>query len=153
MKKLIWFLLLWCTFSNAQKSDNTWLMGYHYYPYFVPALDFYFNTPDTIAWNAPIDFFGANAGICNSTGDLQFYTNGVTMCNYLNDTLNNSYKFNYDSTAMGPPYSIDQLPSQSVIIVPFPGPGNQYYVFHVQYQLRIAQTALSQKTLHPHLLP
>ncbi|MBK8416983.1 MAG: hypothetical protein IPL22_22190 [Bacteroidetes bacterium] len=62
MKK---FLLLILTCSSlvvhSQKTDNVWLLGYHYYPSFVPALDFYYNSPDTIAWNSPIEFFGANA--------------------------------------------------------------------------------------------
>jgi len=131
MKK---FLLLILTCSSlvvhSQKTDNVWLLGYHYYPSFVPALDFYYNSPDTIAWNSPIEFFGANASVCNSSGDLQFYTDGISMFNYLNDTIANSTRFNYDSI-MGPPYYLSTLPAQSVIITPYPGQNDQYCVFHL----------------------
>lgn len=131
MKKFLILFFTCCSFlSYSQKTDNVWLVGYHYYPSFVSALDFYYNPPDTIAWNSPIEFFGANASVCNPSGDLQFYTNGVSMFNYLNDTMPNSFQFNYDSI-MGPPYYLTSLPAQSVIITPYPGQNNIYGVFHL----------------------
>src|SRR5678816_946017 len=84
-------------YCQAQKYDNVMILGYHYYmggP--IPILDFTYGSPDTAAIYSPLDMMGTNASICDSSGLLQFYTNGVIVANKYGQVLDNSLDFNYD---------------------------------------------------------
>jgi hypothetical protein len=115
---------------QAQKHDNVWVFGYHYFPGFVPGLDFYYTPPDTIGINSPLDFFGTTTSISNTQGDLKLYTNGTAVCNFNNDTLPGSFHFNYEPTLYG--LVNDPIhPEQSVIMLPDPGNPDYFTLFHM----------------------
>ncbi len=132
MKKAIVFLMImFCVFNlSAQKENNMWIFGYHFYPSFIPAMDFYNGVPFLTGSNTSLDFWGCDASICNSNGDLLFYTDGVTMMNYLHDTIAGSQSFNDDSALVLMYGYMPRLPSQSAFILPYPGNPNQYSIIH-----------------------
>jgi hypothetical protein len=77
-----------------------------------------------------MNFFNTNASICDTSGQLLFYTNGVYIANRNHDSLMNCKDFNPGwSTDF---YSDDGLGwSQAAIVIPKPGFDDQYLIFHV----------------------
>lgn len=115
----------------AQFYDNIWLLGYDGGSQSPNEADFgisllnFSNGKLSISDNQDIEmnFNDTNSSICDSTGNLLFYFNGVyiedsthqTMLN--GDTLNEWNLFGYD------------LP-QGGLILPFPNHQDQYYLLH-----------------------
>lgn len=132
MKKFatLYLIILLFSTSYAQKEDNMWVFGYHYYPSFLPALDFGLGYPQITASNCPIDFYGNISSICDTNGYIAFYTDGVVMMNYLHDTLKNGQHFNDDSLTIAQYGYMPQLISQNTFILPFPGHAGQYALIH-----------------------
>ena len=124
------FLQFWSQLISAQNRTNIWQLGENgigsnptYY------LDFSSGILDTVNLFRKMNFFITNASICNATGELLFYTNGVWIANRNHDTLYDSQDFNpgywtdyYGDVGMGIPQGCLFLPSDV---------GNKYYLFHV----------------------
>ena len=107
------------------------MLGHNYgNPSIYPrsGLDFTSGSPDTFSLFRPLPFFLTNASVCDSSGQLSFYTNGIYVANKLHDTLQNSQNFNpgYNTVNNNTGLNIDQ----AVIIVPFPGDSLKYFLFH-----------------------
>ncbi len=73
--------------------------------------------------------FITDASICDTSGQLLFYTNGVYIANRNHDTLENCENFNpgystnfYDEAGLGH--------TQAAMIIPKPGSLTDYYIFH-----------------------
>ncbi len=107
-----------------------WIFGYHYYPSFIPAIDFSLGYPQVTASNSPISFFGNISSICDSNGYISFYTDGVVMMNYLHDTLIGSMNFNDDDSLVSQYGYMPQIIAQNTFILPYPGHHGQYAVLH-----------------------
>ncbi len=107
---------LWVHFSYAQnKQANNWYFGQH--------AGITFNTPDgspQVLYDGQINQLEGCASISSPSGDLLFYTDGMTVWNNEHDTLQNG------DSLMGHPSS-----SMSAIIVPWPLTENKYYIFTV----------------------
>jgi hypothetical protein len=102
MRKL--FSLLFTLMVNlllGQKNDNYWPLAYSYgigsvYYY---NMEFTNGYADTVSYQRKMKFYMGNAAISDSSGDLQFYTNGIWIANRQHDTMQYSLNFN-------PSYSI-----------------------------------------------
>ncbi|MBA2407295.1 MAG: T9SS type A sorting domain-containing protein [Chitinophagales bacterium] len=135
MKKLLLVaaLQLWCVQKKtfAQNRSNVWELSYQL---FVPdcGLDFSSGSPDTFSVWRNLDFFNTNASICDTTGQILFYTNGQWIANRDDDTLMNSEQFN-------PGWATDTFYSsggglgfeQGAIGLPDPGDSSSYYLFYI----------------------
>jgi hypothetical protein len=79
--------------SASQNRDNIWMLAQQF---FAPdcGLDFSNGSPDTFSITRKLDFFNTNASICDTNGQLLFYTNGQWIANRNDDTLLNSDHFN-----------------------------------------------------------
>ena len=130
MKKAVFILLfgLLSTTVHSQKRDNIWPMGYRSFPnpdYFY--FDFSNGQPDTVRYYREMPFFITHASICDTTGNLLFYTNGQYIANKDNDTLLNSQNFNPGY------YTLSYYPgglgfSQAALFLPFSDTSRFYYV-------------------------
>ncbi|MBL7929595.1 MAG: T9SS type A sorting domain-containing protein [Bacteroidia bacterium] len=127
------FLMLCYGTAPAQFRDKEWqisLSGYSINPA-IPTNALYV-TPlgvDTFSLIRPLSFTNDNHGICDTSGNLLFYTNGIWIANRLHDTLWNSVNFNpgYASTNYSPwgmPYM------QYVLILPNSDSSHLYYIFN-----------------------
>ncbi len=118
--------------TTAQQHDNVWPIGYHYCSgCAIPILDFTYGRPDTAGIYSPIDLFYTNTSICDSSGLLQFYTNGIWVANKYGQILPGSQDFNLDSAVVHFGWTAYMPFFQCAIAVPFPGHPNQYCLFHV----------------------
>jgi len=121
-------------YSHAQNRTNVWELSYN------PALDslaypacginFNSGKADTFTTYSTMSFYTTDASICDTNGNLLFYTNGIFVANKNNDTLLNSANFDtgwattfYGSGGLG----IDQ----GAVIIPYPGQSTKYYIFYV----------------------
>ena len=96
MKFLILFILLLCScYLTAQKYDNTWLIGEGYYNFannqYEKTYQLTFNhigiQQDTIRRN--METRATSASICDTAGNLQFYTNGIFINDHSHQLMEN----------------------------------------------------------------
>jgi hypothetical protein len=145
MKKIRYITLIVCltTVLYAQnnsidaKRDYVWKMGYegYYRPTdtMVGSITLNFNhTPREITVNTDsAGLSGANASICDSLGNLLFYTNNIFIYGADglklagSDTLNSGY---FSDPVNGG--DTGYLLFQTVLILPLPNSHNLYYVLH-----------------------
>ena len=122
---LIEFLLTFVGFS--QKRNAIWELGGTGN---LCLLDF--NTGpvqlDTILRN--MRFYLTNSSICDSSGSLLFYTNGIYIANANNDTMINGSGINPGSYSTGWAHFGLAMP-QTAVIVTDPASTNKYYIFHL----------------------
>ena len=112
--------------------DNVWLFGYGSYstnPILGGSvIDFGPNAPDIYYQPREMDFAQAGAGICDTAGNLLFYTNGIYIANAGHQAMVNG-----DSINPGPGTSsyLSGLPiSQGLIALPVPDSGERYMLVH-----------------------
>jgi hypothetical protein len=118
-------LFLGMGLCTAQKNDNTWIFGYPSSNLPAAGLDFYWGFADTVGFYPPLNFISsACAGICDDSGNLQFYTNGDLVGNWNMQLLQNSGNFNTDANC-----SYNDL-WQSALIIPYPGHPDEYVIVH-----------------------
>jgi hypothetical protein len=137
--------LLFILFFNnhllfAQKENNIWMMSFEL-PNHNSGIDFNSGSPDTFAVYRDLSMFLTNASICDTNGQLLFYTNGCRINNRNHDTLFNSDGFNpgwltnyYQPDGMGLP--------QGMFVIPKPGNYGQYYLFHESGELVLVDSHL-----------
>ncbi|MCB0555617.1 MAG: PKD domain-containing protein [Phaeodactylibacter sp.] len=134
-------LLLWAVFFLAraeaqlqferEKRDYVWVLGASPIenggPYDAIRMDF--NNDEQLFEGVDLDmrFYLANTSMCSRQGDLLFYTNGIEIRNYNNDTL----ATNLAPTPLSQGWLHTGYPlSQGVLALPQPGTDSIYYVFH-----------------------
>jgi hypothetical protein len=129
MKKL--FLFLFIIFvshtSFSQKRNNIWMLGGQFG--INCGIDFSNGSADTFSLNRDMQFYISNSSICDTGGQLLFYTNGNYVANRNHDFMWNTGGFNPgDATDETYPYGLGL--EQGTLIIPNPGDRNQYYIFH-----------------------
>ncbi|MCD4773116.1 MAG: gliding motility-associated C-terminal domain-containing protein [Bacteroidales bacterium] len=120
MKKiLIYFLLFFCTlsylqtFSQPNKRTNFWYFGEN------AGLDFNSGQPIITNYGQFFDNTNGGASICDTAGNLLFYTDGKQIWDRDHYQMKNGF--------------VDFHPgTQAAVIVPLPGSDNIYYVFTSQ---------------------
>ena len=119
--------LFLCSFS--QHRSDKWMLGYGLVTGIKPAMDFSSGVADTFSLTRPMEFFITDASICDTSGQLLFYTNGQQIENRFQSPLFNSSNFN---SGWGQTFYTRGLGySQGAIILPDPGDNNRYYLLYV----------------------
>ena len=133
--------ILFCCFiyslaSFSQKHDNVWLFGYGSNTvdstFGGTRIDFS-NIPEDIHYEyRPMNFNVTCASMCDKTGNLLFYTNGIYIANYLHEKIPSS-----DSLSPGALnndyYTVGYPLEQGLIILPLPDSESIFYIFHERW--------------------
>lgn len=94
-----------------------------------------------------MSFYNTNASICDTNGNLLFYSNGLTIGNRNYDTLYNAVNFNPGwATDFNEPDGMSTC--QGVLFLPDPGDYQRYYVFHETGESFFAHGANQVQPLH-----
>jgi hypothetical protein len=126
------YILLIClmkivSISNAQKQDYVWKIGYKSNNNGSittgETLNFNFNPFQIDTVITGIETLRVSAGICDSLGNLLFYTNGRNICNKDGTLLGNSENLTDCSLRDGCNYT------QQAFVVPYPNHAKQYILF------------------------
>lgn len=139
MKTLLLFLLL-CSplLLNAQevfereKRDNIWLFGSFSLsnPLGANVIMDFAEVPANIYYEfmgVPLDF--TNASICDTSGDLLLYTNGISVYNFAYDSLENGGRINPGEYSDELVEVGNHLP-QGALILPRPGSDSLYHLIY-----------------------
>ena len=92
-------LVCFCIFMTyseqvvAQKENNQWVVGWEF-PGDHSLLDFNNSSPTSLYLFSDLAFFLTNASICDTLGQLLFYTNGHVIYNRNHDSLFNTSAIN-----------------------------------------------------------
>jgi hypothetical protein len=132
---------------NAQGIVNKWLIGY---PGGGANVFIEFNKDSILSIDTAhlkMSFRDLNASICDSHGNMLFYTNGGWIANSTNDTMMNGNDLtpgpyaNYWKT-----YGFRN--AQGAVIIPFPDDSSRYYLFHQTVDLASnGQTVIPSKNI------
>ncbi len=127
----IFFGCFFCTI-NAQKYDNIWLLGQDSptNPDYAGAImDFNGDSVEVYTFFQELFFFQTNASICDTAGNLLFYTNGLKVANALGEVMENGEGINpgaYADSHQDFGYILDQ----GAIAIPVPESDSLYYLIH-----------------------
>lgn len=119
MRKAIVFLSFFFIIffeANAQLETNIWYFGAN------AGITFATNPPSALL-NGALNTSEGCAVICNNTGSLLFYTDGVTVYNKNHLIMDNGTGLHGNTSS-----------TQSAIIVPQPGSNTLYYIFTTDVQ-------------------
>lgn len=123
-------LLLLSINCYSQNRTNIWELGVRTFNGF-PKCGIDFNSGSANAFSIVRDmpFFITNASICDTTGQLLFYTNGIYIANKNHDTLFNgsNYNIGFETNYL---YNDGLNISQGAVVIPKPGNNNKYYIVH-----------------------
>jgi hypothetical protein len=121
----------------AQKHDYVWLMGENSLTvpeYAGTVIDFNTQTPDIYYEFRDMFFFQTNASMCDTAGNLLFYTNGIYVANALGEPMENGEGLNPGEQAeiwQDYGYILDQ----GAIALPAPESNHVYYLLHLDKEL------------------
>jgi hypothetical protein len=149
MKPLLFFVLLVVSFClAAQNRTNVWELCYPWSPTSTKCELRYSNgAMDTSSVYRVMSFVNTNASICDTAGNLLFYTNGIAIGNSNYDTLQNSVDFNPGTlTDFNDPQGMTSC--QGALILPDPGNSERYYVFHESGEGFIVSNIFQVQPLH-----
>jgi hypothetical protein len=152
MKYLIFAFLIFNGITSAisQNFDNYWIMGYN-----TPSsdttfggtvLDFNSSPPNIYYQYTDMNFLETNASMCDSVGNLLFYTNGIYVANRNHSPMLNGMMLNPGQVANDYNESGYHL-NQGAFALPHPTNSNLYYVIHTDY----VYSTTTLKTHSPHL--
>ena len=105
------FTILWGSCLFSQGPANNWYFGYNAGISFTPG-------PASALLNGQMTSLEAAASISDISGNLLFYTNGITVWNASHTIMQNG-------TGL-----IGNQSTSQTLIVPQPGSANLYYIFH-----------------------
>ncbi len=108
------------TSGYCQNQYNVWYFGDH------AGVDFNSGIPVALNNSAMFAFEGC-AGICDSSGNIMFYTNGGDLNSYAGGVWNRNNVLMPNGDLNG--FSGCQSSDQSSLIIPFPGTTNLFYLF------------------------
>ncbi len=125
----VFCLSVHCSFS--QGINNLWLLGYECCQQnFNPMnLDFSSGTMNLSLSQRSMNLNTTNGVICDSQGNLLFYTNGIYVANSLDDTMSNGSGLNPSFFTNNHTANGLTIP-QGNLIIPFPEDSTKYYLFH-----------------------
>lgn len=136
---LIIIILFSCLIEGySQKEDFVWLLGYGNNPNSTitggSRIDFNTEPPTITLEHRPINFFLSDASICNESGNLLFYTNGVTVGDANNEVMENGDSLGLSEIHLsfgigspsGPPLQ------QGAIILKIPEHDSLYMILHME---------------------
>src|SRR5438270_12669177 len=118
------FLFISCA-AISQKEDYVWRIGNN------GGINFNSGQADTFSTQLkrPFTFDAADASICDSAGNLLFFTNGVALFNAAEDTMLNGDSLNPSSYTTNFAQVGLRIPKAGIILRK-PGNPTLYYLFH-----------------------
>jgi hypothetical protein len=118
---LLVFISLTPNYAIAQEEDFVWRLGSNF------GINFNSSHADTFSANVQSPILETNSSVCDSVGELQFYTNGIAVFNSESDTMVNGDSLNPTFFTI----SHNPLPiCQADIIIKRPAYTKEYYLFH-----------------------
>jgi hypothetical protein len=128
----------------GQKHDYIWVYGSQNLPndplsskFGGAYIDFNQSPPVSVSINRKLNF-NLNAGACcDSLGNLQFYTNGIEIHNYMDELIENGDSINYDSVFWEAGKKNGYSEIIGPIALPYPGHQNQYFLFHTAWRYEL----------------
>ena len=127
---LVWYLFI-AVNVFAQNRTNVWELSY--------STDLEYPNCEMFFWNGVMDtqsvprimsFFNTNTSICDTNGNLLFYTNALTIGNKNYDTLQNAENFNPGwATSFDEPDGLSAC--QGALFLPYPEHDSLYILFHI----------------------
>ncbi|MEO0311276.1 MAG: hypothetical protein RIQ89_933, partial [Bacteroidota bacterium] len=129
-KYVLGFFFLMVVQLNAQNRDKVWMLGF--YANQNMGISFDNGSVDTFSLIRDLGFFITNASICDTAGNLLFYTNGQLLYNRFHQPMLNSSNFNPGTATFDPglyPYGLNI--EQGVLVLPHPDSSNLYDLFHI----------------------
>ncbi|NUQ26866.1 MAG: hypothetical protein HUU34_23225, partial [Saprospiraceae bacterium] len=130
----LWFLAI---AAYSQKYDYVWLMGQNSQmtiEHSGTIIDFSALPPDISYEFRDMNFLQVNASICDTAGNLLFYTNGIYIANALGEPMQNGFGLNpgpHAETWQDYGYILDQ----GAMVLPVPENTTQFYVLHMDKEL------------------
>ncbi len=135
---LFYFLLIVSVkISRSQGFDNVWILGFDTVQGQSTGrtqIDFTNGSPNVQLANRYISFRRTNASICDSSGNLQFYTNGFFIVNNNEDTLLNGAYIDTSAVMNSWIHKGSFIP-QGAMVIPRANYTSQYYLFHEKADL------------------
>lgn len=137
MKKILLSLFVLVNFSNylfSQNRENTWMLGQGIFGdtnRLKCGIHFDNGSAEVFSIKRDIGFVDCSTGICDTSGALQFYFNGIILNNKLNRQMENS-----DSLNSGPyngnnwPDAEGTLILEGATTIPRPDHPNQYFLIY-----------------------
>jgi hypothetical protein len=130
---LLLIILLCATITGAQQHDNIWLFGYESYTntegWGGSVMDFSEDTLNIYYEYRDMNLDFTNASICDPTGNLLFYTNGIYIANVIHEPMENGGGLNPGEFADNNSV-YGYILEQGAIALPFPGSDSLYYLIH-----------------------
>jgi hypothetical protein len=126
-------LSLYAVFVAGQMHDAMWLFGRHSAfgdpDYGASVLDFNTEPPIAYEQEREMNLDVTMASMCDSTGNLLFYTNGAWIANFTHEMVENGDSLNPGEITWNS-YNSGLRVAQSHIILPMPDNPGKYYLFH-----------------------
>ncbi len=97
-------------------------------------MDFNGDSAEVYTFFQELYFYQTNASICDTAGNLLFYTNGLKVANALGEVMENGEGLNPGSHA-NTQGDYGYILDQGAIIVPMPGSDSLYYLIHADKQV------------------
>lgn len=134
VKLFFFFVVLLNVHSlDAQQHDNIWLLGYASNTvdstYGGSVLNFSTDTLNVYYQYRDIYFDVTNASVCDTIGNLLFYTNGISIMDASHDIMENGAGLNpgeYADDHLGTGYILNQ----GAMVIPVPESDNLFYLLH-----------------------
>ncbi len=147
MKTLLHIFIIGCLLFlslelQGQKQDYVWLSGYDSQSgfdsaqglrYGISKLDFNSNPVQVTYDSLEMSFYRTNTSICDSNGNIVFYTNGIFIANSFNEKVENGDSLNagWFQYSMSPSVQYDGYRnSQGIVAIPSVNNPNLYYILH-----------------------
>jgi len=119
------FFLLTLKICKAQLNGVQWVLGYD-----VSVLDFRNDTLTNYAIQPFMPFFLTSANICDSSGNLLYYTNGIYVAGADGNQIANGDSLSpCEHSSENACCGLD-IP-QGTLFLPMPGNARYYYLFHM----------------------
>ncbi|MFM9946922.1 MAG: PKD domain-containing protein [Saprospiraceae bacterium] len=130
---VLYLLVFICISTTAQKHDYIWLTGYSSIPgnmeYGGSVIDFNTNPPDVYYEFRTMNLQRTNASICDTAGNLLFYTNGIFIANAIHDQMENGGELNPGQYTND--FSDNGLTlEQGALFLPYPDNDSIYILLH-----------------------
>jgi hypothetical protein len=131
---MLFFLLT----AHGQKHDYIWLMGRNNQTNPAQAgttIDFHTTPPDIYYEFREMYFRQANASICDTAGNLLFYTNGIYIANALHEPMENGTGLAAGPAGVQNQGAYGYILDQGAMILPAPEQDSIYYLLHMDKEL------------------
>jgi hypothetical protein len=135
-------LSFWLGAQNIHdlKRDYVMLSGYGgptYPGHILSGLNFNSSPPTTFSMNKPINILCTNSSICDTSGNLLFFTNGMFVFDKNGNQMPHGDSINYNDyydMLLGLPGGNYYPLSHSIVTLPSPNKSNEYYIIHQKYR-------------------